>query len=89
MPFKSSFKILLPVGLLLLLLVQCVIVFLPDISRHIIRSSLGPLPGNVPVDFMVSRLGVTDTQIRDISFGGYETVHFSDEPKNNTWWGYW
>ncbi|WP_020588939.1 intermembrane phospholipid transport protein YdbH family protein [Desulfobacter curvatus] len=69
MPFKVVLKILLPVCLLLVLSIQCVIVFLPEISRHLVRSTLGPLPGNVPVDFTVSRLGVNDTQINDVFWG--------------------
>jgi len=73
MPFKLILKILLPAFLLLVLCIQCIIIFLPDISKHIIQSSLGPLPGNQSLDFTVSRLGVNHTQISDLSFG--EDLH--------------
>ncbi len=69
MSFKIILKILLPAFLLFVLCIQCIIIFLPDISKHIIQSTLGPLPGNRPLDFTVSRFGVNDTQISDISFG--------------------
>ena len=73
MPFKIILKILLPAFLLVVLGIQCVIIFLPDISKHIVQSSLGPLPGNQPLDFTISRLGVNHTQISDLSFG--EDLH--------------
>ena len=56
-----------------MLCIQCIIIFLPDISKHIVQSSLGPLPGNQSLDFTVSRLGVNHTQISDLSFG--EDLH--------------
>jgi len=73
MPFKIILKILLPAFLLFVLCIQCIIIFLPDISKHIVQLSLGPLPGNQSLDFTISRLGVNHTQISDISFG--EDLH--------------
>ncbi|MGD9687928.1 MAG: hypothetical protein AB7U43_13255, partial [Desulfobacter sp.] len=38
------------------------------------------MPGNQPLDFTISRLGVNDTQISDISFGEdlhLDTIRFS------------
>ena len=80
MPFKTALKILLPACLLLVVCIQCVIFFLPDISKQIIHSTLGPLPGNQPFDFTVSRIGVNDTQISDISLGEdlrLDTIRFT------------
>ena len=70
----------MPACLLLVLCVQSIIIFLPTISKHIIHSVLGPLPGNQPLDFTISRLGVNDTQISDIAFGEdlhIDTIGFS------------
>ena len=71
MPFKIILKFLLPACLLLVLCIciQGIIIFLPHISKHIVRSALGPLPGNQRLDFTVSRLGGNYTQVSDISFG--------------------
>ena len=80
MPFKIILRILLPALLLFVLCLQCIIIFLPAISKHIVQSALGPLPGNQPLDFKVSRLGVNDTQISDISFGEdlrLDTIEFT------------
>lgn len=80
MPYKRILCILLPVGLALVLFIQCIIIFLPDISTHIVHSTLGKLPGNLPFDFTVSRLGVNYTQISDISLGedlNLDTVRFT------------
>ncbi|HRF91428.1 MAG TPA: carboxylate transporter, partial [Desulfobacter postgatei] len=70
----------MPACLLLVLCVQSIIIFLPTISKHIIHSVLGPLPGNQPLDFTISRLGVNDIQISDIAFGEdlhIDTIGFS------------
>ncbi|NWH04912.1 intermembrane phospholipid transport protein YdbH family protein [Desulfobacter latus] len=80
MPFKIILKILLPALLLFVLSIPCIIVFLPAISKHIVQSALGPLPGGRPLDFKVSRLGINNTQISDISFGEdlrLDTIQFS------------
>ncbi|WP_320040659.1 YdbH domain-containing protein [uncultured Desulfobacter sp.] len=73
MQFKRVLLILLPASLFFVLCIQCIIIFLPDISTHIVHSALGPLPGNQSFDFTVSRLGVNYTQISDISLG--EDLH--------------
>lgn len=80
MPFKTALKILLPACLLLVVCIQCVLFFLPDISKQIVHSTLGPLSGNQPFDFTVSRIGVNYTQISDISFGEdlrLDTIRFT------------
>lgn len=69
MSFKTVLKILFLVCLLLVLCVQCIILFLPGISKHIVQSTLGPLPGNPSFDFTVSHIGVNYTQISNLSFG--------------------
>jgi hypothetical protein len=80
MPFKTILKILLPVCLFVVVGIQCIIIFLPGISTHMIHSAIGPLPGNLPFNFTLSHLGLTYAQISDISFGEdvrLDTVRFN------------
>ncbi len=80
MSFKTVLKILFPVCLLLVLCVQCIIIFLPGISTHIVQSTLGPLPGNPSFDFTISRVGANYTQISNLSFGEdlrLDTIRFT------------
>nr|WP_319491582.1 YdbH domain-containing protein [uncultured Desulfobacter sp.] len=87
MQFKTACKILLPVCLTLVAGILCLIIFLPGISTHMIRSAIGPLPGNLPVDFTVSHLGIKSARISDISIGedvNLDTVRFNYRmDKNN------
>ncbi|PIE63431.1 MAG: carboxylate transporter [Desulfobacter postgatei] len=73
MSSKTLLKIVLPACLFIVLCIQCIIIFLPDISKYLVQSALGPLPGNQSLDFTVSRLGGNETQINDISLG--EDIH--------------
>lgn len=60
--------------------ILCLIVFLPGISTYIIRSAVGPLPGNLPFDFTVSHVGRHSARISDICLGEdvrLDTVRFN------------
>nr|WP_319393403.1 YdbH domain-containing protein [uncultured Desulfobacter sp.] len=69
MPFKTILKILLPGCLFLVAGILCLIIFLPGIATHWVRSAIDPLPGNLPLDFTISHVGVNWTRISDISLG--------------------
>ena len=79
MPFKTALKILLPVCLFVVAGILCLIIFLPGISTHMIRSAVGPLPGKLPFDFTVSYVGLNSVRISDVFIGEdvrLDTVRF-------------